>query len=113
MTRASAKKRKPRKSRVPELTTDQILAWADAHFARTGAWPNATSGRVIVAPREKWLNINACLRGGFSTLPRGGSLARLLAEHRGVRNIRSLPSLDEEQNLRWADAYLARQGEWP
>src|SRR6185437_11399966 len=25
---------------LPPLTKEQILAWADAHHARTGAWPN-------------------------------------------------------------------------
>lgn len=30
---------------LPALRDDQILAWADAHFARTGAWPNRIAGR--------------------------------------------------------------------
>jgi hypothetical protein len=38
---AGKRRRRPRK---PPRTLEQILAWADAHFARKGAWPAATSG---------------------------------------------------------------------
>ena len=31
---------------LPELTIDQILAWIDSHFERTGKWPNRNSGPV-------------------------------------------------------------------
>ena len=46
-------------------------------------------------------------------LPGGSSLARLLAEHRGVRNFQQLPPLTEEQVLKWIDEHKARKGEWP
>ena len=36
----------PRKLRYPDLEIDQILAWADAHYARTGEWPTADSGFI-------------------------------------------------------------------
>jgi hypothetical protein len=48
--------------------------------------------------------------GGLSG---GSSLARLFAEHRGVRNRNGLPSLAVSQILGWADAYRARTGSWP
>ena len=30
----------------PRLTIAQVLAWADAHYARTGKWPTIKSGAV-------------------------------------------------------------------
>src|SRR5438093_10180034 len=70
----------PRKVRWPDLSVEQILAWADAHHARTGEWPTAKhAGTVFEAPREKWRNVDACLRHGLRGLPSGLSLARLLA----------------------------------
>jgi hypothetical protein len=66
------------------LTVEQILAWADKHFERTGVWPNQKSGPVADAPGERWYDINSCLRRGFRGLPGGDTLARLLEEHRGV-----------------------------
>jgi hypothetical protein len=65
----------------PRLTVAQILAWADAHQARTGRWPSATSGPVGEAPGETWQAINQALRGGWRGLPAGDSLVRLLARH--------------------------------
>jgi hypothetical protein len=40
-------------------------------------------------------------------------LARLLAEHRGVRNPKGLPELAVEQVLGWADDFFSRTGRWP
>jgi hypothetical protein len=103
----------PRAVRYPELSEEQILAWADAHYARTGKWPGGQSGRVFDAPREKWPNLEAALRNGCRGLPGHSSLAQLLAERRGVRNRMALPPLAEEQILTWADAHHARTGAWP
>ena len=30
----------------PPLTIKQILAWVDAHYAKTGKWPQANLGRI-------------------------------------------------------------------
>src|SRR5205085_2453111 len=62
---------------------------------------------------EKWCNISQALYDGRRGLPGGSSLARLLAEHRGVRNRSALPPLTAEQILSWADAYRERHGVWP
>src|SRR5947209_6006369 len=72
--------------RPPKLTVARILAWADAWHRRTGTWPNETSGSIPDTVREKWQNIDKALRVGYRGLPGGSSLARLLAQHRGVRN---------------------------
>ncbi len=103
----------PRKIRWPDLEIEQILSWADAHFARTGEWPTADSGAVVDAGREKWANIDAALRLGMRSLERGSSLARLLQHHRGVRNRKDLPALTVEEILCWADAHHRRKGQWP
>lgn len=91
----------------------EILAWADAHFARTARWPRAKDGRIREAVDETWLAVEMALRAGGRGLPRGGSLPRLLAEHRGVRNPQRLPPFTVERILAWADAHHARTARWP
>jgi hypothetical protein len=65
----------------PSLTVEQVLAWADAHHARTGRWPNPNSGPVAGAPGEDWGDIDMALYAGYRGLPGGSSLFRLLAAH--------------------------------
>jgi hypothetical protein len=75
---------KRNKRALPPLTAALILAWADAHRARTGAWPVANSGPVLGAPGETWNGVNLALVQGGRGLPGGTSLSRLLQEYRGV-----------------------------
>lgn len=103
----------PNRLDLPPLDIDTILVWADEHFARTGAWPQATSGPVAAAPGETWAGVAGALRYGSRGLPAGGSLARLLARHRGVRNNKGRPQLDVVQVWAWAKAYHERHGRWP
>jgi hypothetical protein len=100
------------RSAVPPLTHEQILAWADAHHARTGDWPTVTSGPITDAPGETWRAVQMALVNASRGLPKG-TLARLLAEHRGRRNGRALPPFTIRQILAWADAHRARTGDWP
>ncbi len=95
------------------LTVRQILAWADAHFKRTGRWPHARSGRIAEAPRETWRSVHAALYEGRRGLRGRTSLPRLLAEHRGKRHPNYLPRLTEAGILAWADSYHKRTGKWP
>jgi hypothetical protein len=109
-------KRRPRRLRAaprPLLTVGQILEWADDHHARTGRWPKSADRAVLADRNEKWCNIAAALGAGNRGLPGGSSLAKLLAEHRGVRNLGALPPLTEARILAWADAWHARTGRWP
>jgi hypothetical protein len=99
--------------RRPELTIVQILAWADAHHAMHGRWPVEESGAVAEAAGETWNGISQALARGGRGLPKGSSLARLLALHRNARNPKNLPQLSAEQILAWADAYHAAHGRWP
>jgi hypothetical protein len=107
--------RRPKRLRAhrPDLTVGQILAWADAHHGRTGTWPNVNSGDLPDAAGENWRRLDMALRRRLRGLPSGSSLARLLAGHRGVHNLKQLPALTEAQILAWADAHHAHTGRWP
>ncbi len=95
------------------MTLGQILAWADAHHARTREWPTLRSGPVAGAPGETWRAVEAALRQGRWGLVGGSSLAILLAARGGIRNPQNLPPLTYEQVLGWADGHHRRTGEWP
>jgi hypothetical protein len=101
--------------RRPELSIDQILAWADAYHERTGEWPTSGAGRIVETADDSWRHINDALSRGSRGLPRqsGYSLARLLEKRRGVRNSRLPPRLTVPQILRWAKAHRQRTGSWP
>ena len=97
----------------PKLTIQQILKWADSYHQVTGKWPKESSGEVLGVSGERWGNISNALLQGQRGLPGGSSLAKLLAEKRGVRNRGALPDLSVEQILKWADAHSKKTGEWP
>jgi hypothetical protein len=90
-----------KRSRKP-LTVEQILAWADAHHARTGRRPHAKSGPVEGAPGEVWDHINAALYDGYRGLPGGDSLARLLNRHRSRLGRGWVSWTPAEDELVWA-----------
>ena len=98
---------------LPTLSTDQILAWADAHHAATGAWPTRSSGPVRDAPGETWMAVAMALQLGRRGMPGGSSLARLLADQRGVTADNARPPLSVEQILAWIDAFREGTGRWP
>jgi hypothetical protein len=97
----------------PNLTMQQILAWADAHHERTGRWPNEDSGPVHEIPGESWRSISKALRQGLRGLPGGTTLHRLLRESRGARSAVKRAPLTIPQILAWADAHYQRTGRWP
>ena len=103
----------PRRILRTPLSIPQILAWADAHHARTGRWPTITSGRLAEAPNENWNAISAALNFGFRGLPGCCTLAQLLRGVRGARNQSDLPRLGVRKILKWADAYFLLHGTWP
>src|SRR5262249_14430520 len=57
---------------LSRLSRRQILAWADRHHRRTGAWPTEDSGPIPEAPGETWCIINEALVHGRRGL-RGGT----------------------------------------
>jgi len=98
---------------APALAFERVLSWADAHHRRTGCWPTRTSGRVLEAPDETWYAIDAAFVAGSRGLAGYGSLARFLAQFRGVRNCKAPPKLSMEQIRRWVLAYREKHGRWP
>jgi hypothetical protein len=91
------------------LTLEQVLAWADAHHAATGQRPTRDSGPVRGAPEDlTWSAVDGALMLGSLGLPRGWTLARLLAAHGDER-----PDLTLARTLAWADAHHTATGRWP
>lgn len=107
------KKRRPKRLRKPELTTKEILTWIDEHYRRTGRWPSEYSGPIAGTLSENWNAVNAALNQGNRGLEGKSSLAKLLAEKRGVRNKISIPALSLKQILAWADKHHTVTGSWP
>jgi hypothetical protein len=98
---------------LPPITTEQVLLWADTHHDRTGSWPTSASGPAVGSDGETWSTIDNALKSGCRGFSFGGSLAKLLAANRGVRNHLALPPLSVSRILRWADAHRRKTGEWP
>ena len=100
------------KKALPLLTTQQILKWCDAFHEKTGTWPTSQDGELESVPGETWRHIDNALRHGSRGLP-CSSLAQLLEESRGVRNVQDLLPLTEEQILVWVDAFFEQHEKWP
>jgi hypothetical protein len=77
MARSWGTKKRPKRlrHRRPPLTEALILRWADAHFERTGTWPQQNSGEVADAPGTTWRGVDLALARGRRGLPGGSSLA--------------------------------------
>jgi hypothetical protein len=101
------------KGELPPLPLEQILAYADAWFAREGHWPVHTSGLIPGTQGETWARVNQALSFGYRGLPGGSSLAQVLHEHRGVRNRQDLPPLSRKQLRDWVREYHGLHGTWP
>ena len=97
---------------LPNLTPEAILAWANAHHARTGRWPAHREGPVPEAPGETWLTVEAALYFGLRGLVGRRTLLGFLVEH-WVRSTRQPADFIIGQILTWADAYYGRTGRRP
>lgn len=81
-----AKKRHVRNLKdLPDLTVDQILAWAREFQRRTGRLPTHLSGSIPNSAGETWGGVNAALYHGRRGL-RKSSLYRLLSKLRPSPN---------------------------
>ena len=98
---------------TPRLSVDQILAWADAHYATYGKWPTRASGVIGANPNETWHRLDNALRNGCRGLPGSMSLATLLQEHRGARHKLRLPRLTTKQIVQWAESHVDATGRCP
>jgi hypothetical protein len=98
----------------PGLTIEDILAWADAHHRHRGEFPTMYSGVVKDGwLGDNWRMIDNALRYGLRGLPGGSSLAKLLTEKRGYRNVRALPPLTADEIAGWAASFHRRHAAWP
>jgi hypothetical protein len=97
----------------PPLVESEILDWADAFHRRTGRWPSRHSGPIREASGETWMAVQKALYAGQRGFPGGSSLARFLAENRGVRNVGDLPRLTLSRIREWILAHWRRTGQWP
>ena len=96
----------------PDLSVDQVLAWADAYFGRAGVWPDWQSGPIEEAPRETWFTVAAALALGRRGLPGGQSLRDFIeGQRRGISHV--VAEISERQILAWALAWHARVGRRP
>ena len=105
---------KARKERgdLPEIDEADILAWADAHHARTGQWPTSKVGEIPEEPGETWMLVEAALFFGLRGLPGRTTLLRFLSEH-WVRSPQQPSDFTVNRILTWADAYHERTGRRP
>jgi hypothetical protein len=61
----------------PDLAEGELLAWADAYYARNGDWPNAESGSIPESPSETWFAVEAALSMGLRGMEGRSTLARI------------------------------------
>lgn len=101
------------RKKLPVLSISQILDWADAHHARTGRWPTGHCGPITEAQDETWTGIEMALSHGQRGFPGGNSIARVLAQYRGIRTAATRPKLTHDLILELADAHHGRTGCWP
>ncbi len=71
------------KGKLPPLTENQILKWAEEFKGRQGIYPTCRCEpqEIENSGGDVWFNIDQCLRKGLRSLPGGSSLARLIARH--------------------------------
>ena len=109
-----AKRRcKPNLADQSRLTLKKVLAWADAHYRRTGKWPTRFCGPVRGKRSETWMGISEALRYGRRGLPGGATLAKRLARHRRAPYRAKRSRLTVKQICRWAEGHYWRTGRWP
>jgi hypothetical protein len=97
--RAGARSTAPRYGWAARLTVAQILAWADEHRMRTGAWPLLRCGPITGTAGETWAAVDAALRQGHRGLPGGDSLVQLLRRERQAPERRGRPRHDARRVL--------------
>jgi hypothetical protein len=105
--------RRERYAKRQALTIGQVLAWADAHHARTGRWPGTCSGNVHGVPHETWARIDNALVRGYRGFPGGFTLLELLFEARGAQYRYARKNTKLKKILAWACAHFEIHGTWP
>lgn len=100
---------------LPRLTEEYISDRISDHHELLGKYPSARCRKQVVGGYEgdTWSGYNASLAQGLRGLPGGSSLAKLLSDRFGVRNIQDLPRLDENQIVSLAECHFNSTGNWP
>lgn len=78
-----------------------------------GARPTALSGPIVGTNGETWRGVDNALKRAARGLPSGWSLASLLEDRRGYRNVRALPKLTIASIVRLARKHQSKCGAWP
>jgi hypothetical protein len=99
--------------KLPDLSADEILSWADAHFARHGRWPSRDSGAIPMFPGESWQTVDSALRTGRRGVRGRRTLTRFLAAHGRVNPALLKSMLTVDQIVKWAQRHYQKTGSWP
>lgn len=96
-----------------DLTIDSIKRWVIDWYDMERTYPTLHSGVIPGTNGETWIVVDQGLRKGNRGLPGGSSLARLIAEHFGVRNATNPPKLAEVTIRHWVTDWSEQKGKWP
>jgi hypothetical protein len=97
----------------PPLSEALLEAWARPFHRREKRWPTRTDGPIPESDGDTWASVDAALHRGTRGLPGGSSLARLLAQRCGVRNLGDLPPLTEDLIVEWMRDHRRQKDCWP
>jgi len=99
--------------RPPSINLPTVMRWAKAHHARTGRWPDRSSGVVVEDPPTTWNALELAFLNGTRGLPGGRPMREYLIELCGMRDRFNLPDLDVDRIVAWAKQHHQRTGAWP
>lgn len=101
----------------PALPTQLIIDWITLFINKYERKPNMSDGNIEFAEgeyaRETWSGVNAALWRGGRGQPGKSSLASLIQENFGIKNIQDLPALSATLILDWIKQYIDVHGKKP
>jgi superfamily II DNA or RNA helicase len=99
------------------LSEDLIIKAAIAHYEDHGHWPSCeTKQRPRLLPNDTWGALNAAGRLGLRNLPKGRTLAKILAPIKaefGFKVLGTRGLLSEKIILKAAEHHYQETGKWP
>jgi hypothetical protein len=98
---------------LPRLTTEHIKGWVTAFYDRTGEYPTHLSGEILGTNGETWGGVDAAMKTGSRGFDGDYSLARLLEDEFGVRNVKNPPRLTKELIRGWILEHHTKLGNYP
>lgn len=101
----------------PALPTQLIIDWITLFINKYERKPNMSDGNIEFAEGEyageTWSGVNAALWRGGRGQPGKSSLASLIQENFGIKNIQDLPALSATLILDWIKQYIDVHGKKP